>query len=221
MGKSSSINTHPFLAPQKGWKTSAKAPCSIQPGCKNFSLPRALLFLAAIHYVKRLDIYNYAQSGHFENLYVSRLPVHHNVKPVNGGIHQKPHITDLGAVINTREMLAEPCVPLLSSGQEAWSMGTPPGGMPLGAHESLIIDEDGSRVGVPLARAFPADSCHPQGRGGFPPGGTIQAITCFHPMVPLSAERQLPHLGMWESPGVMVSYRDRIHDSNTSSTLGH
>lgn len=53
---------------------------------------------------------------------------------MNGGIHQRAHITDLGAVINTQEMLAEPCVPLLPSGEETWSlrgapMGTPPGGM--------------------------------------------------------------------------------------------
>lgn len=77
----------------------------------NFRAPGVLLSLATIHYVKRLDIYNYAQSGHFENLYISRLLVHHNVKSVNGGIHQRPHITDLGAVINTWEMLAEPRVP--------------------------------------------------------------------------------------------------------------
>lgn len=51
-GKASPLNTHPFLAPRNGWGTSAKAPFSRKPGCQNFSPPRALLFLAAIHYVK-------------------------------------------------------------------------------------------------------------------------------------------------------------------------
>lgn len=128
-GKALSLNVHPFLAPQNGWGISAKAPFSRKPGCQNFSPSGSLLFLAVIHYVKRLDIYNYAQSGHFENLYVSRLPVHHNVKSVNGGIHQRPHITDLGAVINTQKMLAEPHVPPLPSGEEAWHLGVSPWGL--------------------------------------------------------------------------------------------
>lgn len=138
---------------------SAKALFSRKPGWQHFSPHGALLFLAAIHYVKRLDIYNYAQSGHFENLYVSRLPVHHNVKPVNGGIHQRPHITDLGAVINTREMLAEARVLLLPSGERIWAlqgapMGTPPGGTTPGAREPLIRNGDGILRPQP---AFPAD----------------------------------------------------------------
>lgn len=74
---------------------------------------------------------------------------------MNGGIRQRPHITELGAVINTREMLAEPRVPLLPSGEETWPlggapMGTPPGGMPSSARESLT--RDGSRVWIPLAK---------------------------------------------------------------------
>lgn len=82
-----------------------------------------------------------------------------------------------------------------------------------------IRDGDGSRVWVPLARAFPADLCCPPGRGGFPPGEAIQAITPF----PCPAKRQLPPLGTWESPrvGRLVSSRDRVHSSNASSTLGH
>lgn len=149
MGKARSLHTHPFLAPQNGWGICATTLFSRKPGCQNFSPFRSLLFLAAIHYVKRLDIYNYAQSGHFENLYVSRLPVHHHVKSMNGGIHQRPHITDLRAVINTREMLAEPRVPPLPFGEETWSLGVPcgdPEWMPPGARESLIRDGDGSRV---------------------------------------------------------------------------
>lgn len=101
---------------------SAKELFSRKRGWQHFSPHGALLFLAAIHYVKRLDIYNYAQSGHFENLYVSRLPVHHNVKAVNGGIHQRPHITDLRAVINTREMLAAARAPLLPAGEPTWAL---------------------------------------------------------------------------------------------------
>lgn len=150
MGKVSSLNTHTFLAPK--WVENLCHGSFLKKSwMPNFSPPGVLLFLATIHYVKRLDIYNYAQSGHFENLYVSRLPVHHNVKSVNGGIHQRPHITDLGAVINTREMLAEPRVPLLPSGQETWSLGsasmvTPSRGMPPGVPESLLPDGDGSKV---------------------------------------------------------------------------
>lgn len=150
MGKASSLNTHTFLAPK--WVENLFHGSFLKKSwMPNFSPPGVLLFLATIHYVKSLDIYNYAQSGHFENLYVSRLPVHHNVKSVNGGIHQRPHITDLGAVINTREMLAEPRVPLLPSGQETWPLGgapmvTPPGGMPPGVPESLLPDGDESKV---------------------------------------------------------------------------
>lgn len=149
MGKASSHNAHTFLAP-KQVENLCQGSFLKKSWMLNFSAP-GVFFLATIHYVKRLDIYNYAQSGHFENLYISRLPVHHNVKSVNGGIHQRPHITDLGAVINTREMLTEPRVPQLPSGQETWSLGcapmvTPPGGMPLGVPESLLADRDGSKV---------------------------------------------------------------------------
>lgn len=124
MRKASSHNTHTFLAP-KWVENLCQGSFLKKSWMLNFRAP-GVLFLATIHYVKRLDIYNYAQSGHFENLYISRLPVHHNVKSVNGGIHQRPHITDLGAVINTQEMLAEPRVPVLPSGQETWSLGVPP-----------------------------------------------------------------------------------------------
>jgi len=161
MGEASSLSTHPLLAPQNGWGTSAKVLFSRNPGCQNSSPPEALLFLAAIHYVKRLGIYNYAQSGHFENLYVSRLPVHHNVNSVNGGIHQGPHITDLGAVINTRETLAEPHVPLLPAGEQScfsWGAnGAPPGGTTPG--ETLISD------GMSTSSQSLPSSLPPLGRG--------------------------------------------------------
>lgn len=52
--------------------------------------PAEALLLAAICSGKGPGIYNYAPSGHFENLYVSRLPVHHGVKSPAGGIHQTP-----------------------------------------------------------------------------------------------------------------------------------
>lgn len=106
-------------------------------------------------------------------------------------------------------------------------MGTPPGGTSQAARESLIRDGDGSRVWVPLSRAFPADPCCSPGRGGFPPGGTSQAITLFpcrwHTAGTPSAKRQVPPLHLWESPGAgrVVSYRDRKHLSNIISTLSH
>lgn len=125
MGKASSLNTHAILAP-KWVENLCEGSFLKKSWMPNFRAPGVLLFLTTIHYVKRLDIYNYARSGHFENLYISRLPVHHNVKSVNGGIHQRPHITDLGAVINTQEMLAEPRAPLLPSGKRLGLWGMPP-----------------------------------------------------------------------------------------------
>lgn len=58
--------------------------------------------------VHMLRVYNSIQSGHLENPYVSRLPVHHGVKSWSRGIHQQlPNATH--GLCTT--LLIPPCAP--------------------------------------------------------------------------------------------------------------